>query len=121
MSVGVVGIDSRVNVVFEEGPLGIVGRVERRDIHLLLWFNSTLTEDGRCYRRSARFAFGSFNGSINDSRRDIGPLENLFEIYDGVVWNTNGVLHMLWDSLSPRYQFECMYLSSKGIYLVICE
>jgi hypothetical protein len=94
MSVGVVGIDSRVNVVLEERPLRVVGRVERREIQLL-WFNCSLAKDGCCYRRGDRFPFGSFNGSIDDSRGDIGSLENLFEICDGAVWNTNGVAHDL--------------------------
>lgn len=103
MSVSVVGIDFRVNIVLKESPLQVIGRVKRREIQLL-WFNCSLAKNGCCYHRSARFPFGSFNGSIDNSGGDIRSLENLFEICDGAVWNTNGVLHMLWNSLSSRYQ-----------------
>ena len=44
-----------------------------------------------------------------------GTLEDLFEICDSGVWNTNGVSHILWDGISG-YVFEYLNSSSEGIY-----
>lgn len=115
MSIGVIGIDSRAGVLFEEWTrrLEITIQFLRLDVVLAI--------GGRGCRPRLLTALMNLDCTVNNSRRYIGELEKLLEIGDNLVSRTESLLDLLRDRESAGYELEGVDLDTKGIDLVLSE
>ena len=119
MSVGIIRIDARVDIILEEGTLWEVSWVDFVMGMLLLRIHLDLWYDMLDWELTVVHTLMNLDGVVNDAtvHRDLFSPQQLFQVRDGLVGHTDGGLNLLGYGDPALDKLEGVYLRPQSVDL----